>query len=126
MILVDTNILVDFFNNPTKEYAKIFAEQDVAVCGIVQAELLHGAASEKQVSLIKDMFVGLKYIDMKADDWISLGLFLLQLRKFGLKVPFPDAVISYLSLKEDCELWTRDKHFLLIKDKINELRLFSL
>lgn len=35
MILVDTNILVDFFNNPTKEYAKVFAEQDVAVCGIV-------------------------------------------------------------------------------------------
>ncbi|MCR5125621.1 MAG: PIN domain-containing protein [Treponema sp.] len=125
MILVDTNILVDFFNKPTEEFAQIFAKEDVAVCGVVQAELLHGATSEKQISAIQDMFTGLKYIDIKVEDWIQIGLFLLRLRKCGLKVPFPDAVIAFLAIKENCEVWTRDKHFSLIKEKIPELKLFS-
>ena len=125
MILADTNILVDFFNEPSKEFAQVFAKEDVAICGVVQAELIHGAISEKQVSAIKDMFTGLKYIDVMAQDWISIGLFLLRLRKNGLKVPFPDAVIACLAIKENCTVWTRDKHFSLIKDKIPEFQIFS-
>ena len=124
MILVDTNILVDFFFFFSLEQAKVFAENEVAICGVVEAELLHGATSEKQVKMIKNMFTGLKYIDVSACDWIEIGLFLLRLRKSGLAVPFADAVIAYLAIRDNCSVWTRDKHFSLIKEKVPELRLF--
>ena len=126
MIIVDTNILIDFFNEPTTQYAKVFAEKDVCICGVVQAELLHGAKSDKQISQIKAMFTGLNYVAIEANDWIEIGLFLLRLRKGGLKVPFPDAVIAYLAVKLNGEVWTNDKHFSLIKEKVPELRLFVL
>lgn len=32
MILVDTNIIIDFWDNPSDEYAKIFEENEIATC----------------------------------------------------------------------------------------------
>ena len=34
MILVDTNILIDFLKNPTKEKESIFQENEIATCGV--------------------------------------------------------------------------------------------
>ena len=47
MILADTNIFIDFWNNPTKELTEIFAKEDV------DGGLIGGAA-------------------LKADDFISI------------------------------------------------------
>lgn len=126
MILADTNILIDFFNNPSTEYAIIFAKESIATCGVVQAELLHGALSEKQVETIKEIFTSLEYIDIEANDWINIGLFLLRLRKLGISVPFTDAVIAYLAIKTNSQVWTHVKHFYIIKEKIPELLLLSV
>ena len=48
MILVDTNIIIDFWDKPTEKAKKIFAENDIAICGVVKAELLRGSNSDKQ------------------------------------------------------------------------------
>ena len=43
MILVDTNIIIDFWDKPTDETRKIFEDNDVAICGVIKTELLRGS-----------------------------------------------------------------------------------
>lgn len=124
MILVDTNILIDFFNFPTKIVYDIFLNENIAICGAVQAELLHGAKSDTQVNEILKMFDGLQYIDIQKDDWNKVGLFLRVLRRNGLSVPLADAIIAYLALKNNCKIWTNDNHFKLIQFIMPNLKLF--
>lgn len=37
MILADTNIFIDFWNNPTEDLKNVFIKEDIAVCGVVRA-----------------------------------------------------------------------------------------
>ena len=53
MILVDTNIIIDFWNNPTAASAKIFSENDIALCGVIKTELLRGSKSANDFAQIQ-------------------------------------------------------------------------
>ena len=35
MIFVDTNILIDFWKNPTSEKQLIFEQEEIATCGVI-------------------------------------------------------------------------------------------
>ncbi len=35
MIIADTNIIIDFWNNPTEKARHIFASNDIATCGSI-------------------------------------------------------------------------------------------
>lgn len=125
MILVDTNILIDFFNAPTSEAATVFLYNNVATCGIVHAELLHGSKDEKDSAAIQAMLSGLGYVELTKDDWTQVGLLLARLRGCGLSVPMADAIIAYLALREDAEIWTNDRHFTLMKAVLPGMRIFE-
>ena len=43
MILVDTNIIIDFWDKPTEDVRKIFEENERATCGVIKTELLRGS-----------------------------------------------------------------------------------
>ncbi|WP_296690592.1 hypothetical protein [Treponema sp. UBA6852] len=43
---------------------------------------------------------------------------------YRLAVPFQDAMIAYLAIKHDCEVWTNDKHFRLMQVVLPSLILF--
>lgn len=47
MVLTDTNIFIDFWNNPTETLIKSFEQEEIVICGVIRAELLHGAVSDK-------------------------------------------------------------------------------
>lgn len=47
MILVDTNVIIDFWDKPTEEVKNILEENDIAICGVIKTELLRGSNSEK-------------------------------------------------------------------------------
>ena len=85
MILVDTNIIIDFWDKPTIEVEKIFAE----------------------------------------NDWLNLAKLFIVLKKKGLVVPFQDGVIAYLAIKNNCEVWTDDKHFKLMQSALPDLKLYT-
>ncbi len=110
MILVDTNVIIDFWNKPNDESAKIFENNEIATCGVIKTELLRGSNSEEQFS---------------QKDWISLSKQFIALKQNGLAVPFQDAMIAYLAIKHNCELWTNDKHFKLMQVVLPELKLFN-
>ena len=124
MILADTNVIIDFWDNPNDEYARIFEDNEIATCGVIKTELLRGSNSEKQVSQIEEALNDFTYFSFSEKDWISLSKLFITLKKNGLAVPFQDAMIAYLAIKHDCEVWTNDKHFKLMQVVLPSLRLF--
>lgn len=66
------------------------------------------------------------YLSFSEKDWISLARQFITLKKNGLVVPFQDAMIVYIAIKNNCEVWTNDKHFKLMQIVFPELKLFTL
>lgn len=65
------------------------------------------------------------YLNFAENDWVALAKQFITLKKHGLVVPFQDAMIAFLAIKYDCEVWTNDKHFKLMQTAIPQLKLFS-
>jgi predicted nucleic acid-binding protein len=126
MILVDTNVIIDFWDKPTEEAKNVFEDNDIAICGVIKTELLRGSNSEKQFSQMEEALNDFTYLSFSEKDWISLAKQFITLKKNGLVVPFQDAMIAYLAIKNDCKVWTNDKHFKLMQVVSPELKLFSL
>ncbi len=125
MVLVDTNIIIDYWNNPDERLTQVFNEEDVAICGIVEAELLHGARSEKELENIAESISCFEKLPV-GERWNQLGHMLCRLRRSGVSLPFTDAVIAQVAINNGVSLLTNDNHFKLIANIIPELRLFEL
>ena len=123
MILVDTNIIIDFWNNPTAASAKIFSENDIALCGVIKTELLRGRKSVNDFAQIQTTLEDFYYLNFVENDWIALAKQFITLKKNGLVVTFQDAIIAFLAIKYGCEVWTNDKHFKLMQTVLPELKL---
>ncbi len=126
MILADTNIIIEFWKNPTQEVKNIFLTKKVAICGIVKAELMHGAKSPKDTKRILSALNGFDYILIDDYVWEQLGEFLYRLRKNGISIPFQDALIAILAINQNLMLWSADKHFKMIQKIFPKLQLFHL
>ncbi len=126
MILVDTNVIIDFWDKPTEEVKNILEENDIAICGVIKTELLRGSNSEMQFSQMEEALNDFTYLSFSEKDWISLVRQFITLKKNGLVVPFQDALIAYIAIKNNCEVWTNDKHFKLMQIVFPELKLFTL
>jgi len=126
MIFVDTNVIIDFWRNPTKEGIELFQRNEIATSGIVLAELLHGARSEKEIQKIMHALSDFSFYEIKHDDWYEIGMMLNKLRKEGLKIPFQDVMLAYIVISNNFLFWTKDKHFSYIKKHYKSLQLYSL
>ena len=124
MILVDTNILIDFLKNPTKEKESIFKENEIATCGVIFTELLGCSKNPKESEKLKTALECFEYLTFEKQDWLEVACLFAKLKKSGLTIPFQDGIIAYLAIKNDCQLWTLDNHFKLIQTVVPVLKLF--
>lgn len=81
MILVDTNIIIDFWDKPTIEVEKIFAENPVAVCGVIKTELLRGSNSDYEFSKMEKALDDFAYLNFAENDWLNLAKQFIVLNK---------------------------------------------
>ena len=125
MILVDTNIIIDYWKNPSDEYKEFFIDNEVAICGIVEAELIHGVRNKKQINQILSALANFNRIKIDDSLWIDVGTLLFKLKTSGITIPFQDVVLCALALKHDLTIWSKDNHFNLIRSVIMELKLIQ-
>lgn len=125
MILVDTNIIIDFWDKPSEEAKKVFEENEIATCGVIKTELLRGSNSNKQFLQIAEALNDFSYLSFSENDWFGLSKQFITFKQNGLAVPFQDAMIEYIAIKYDCKVWTNDKHFKLMQVVLPELKLFN-
>lgn len=123
MILLDTNIVIDMINNHEDVHWNLLRQDSVVLCGIVIAELYRGIRNAKEESAIELFVNSVDSIPLIESDWKQIGLFIAKLRNAGLIVPVQDAIISYLAIKHNCKVSTRDKHFKLISRAEEKLQL---
>jgi hypothetical protein len=125
VILVDTNIIIDFWNNASSALKSVFTEETAAICGIIKAELMHGAESEEDLLIISKALSDFEYIPLDEAIWDEVGGLSYRLRINGITVPFQDVVLCALALRHGLLLWSNDSHFALIKTVIKDLKLFN-
>lgn len=125
MILVDTNIIIDFWKNPDQEKIDIFKNNEIAICHVILVELIHGAKSEKQKVKIKEALSEFHMLPIDEETWEFFGDLLYKLRTSGVTVPFQDALIAAVAIKNNCLIWTNDKHFPMISSVVEELKFLE-
>ena len=125
MILIDTNVIVDLWKNPSDKAKDIIRDNEVCICGVIRSELLHGAYSERNLEEISRKLDLLEEINIKDNQWDRFGRFLYKLRTNGVSLPYADAIIAFTAITNDVIVLTRDKHFRLIKEVFPQLQLYK-
>jgi tRNA(fMet)-specific endonuclease VapC len=107
MILCDTNILIEFYNNNPSVIQNLrgVGQENLAISAITQAELYYGALNKRELQRIKKhlSLLHLYHVDIAIS---NLSLELLETYVLGNKLSLPDAVISATALVHDVELYT--------------------
>ena len=93
MILIDSNILIDYYRNRKSELAKKIDSMKIAICGVVKSEVLHGAKTNEELDNILSSFTTFDLLPIDEYDFEGVGLILKNLRENGVTVPLTDVMI---------------------------------
>ncbi len=114
-VLIDTSVWIDYFkakNNPVaKGVDDILTYSDVYVPKIIIAELIQGAKSEKEISIIEEFTGAFNIVDQSKETWVKAGKLSYSMKKKGLSVNLADCYIAMIAAENNCKVLTMDKHF---------------
>ncbi len=125
MIMVDTNIIIDYLHGDGTFLKTIMQSDEIATCGIVYAELLHGIKSKKEKNHIADAISEFHWIKTNEDIWETVGDHLNILRMDGVNIPFQDGVLATLCIQSGIPIASQDKHSLQLKKVLPALELYE-
>ena len=116
MILIDTSAWLfalkkDFHPVIKKRIEQLLVETDIAICGMIELELLGGTRSEKEYLRLKNRLDPLYYIEADKALCDLASKLAFDLKRKGISVPYADIVIATSALKERATLVHADSHF---------------
>ena len=115
LVIVDTSEWVQYFRvsgSPEgTEVRRLLEADEVAMVGIVYAELLRRARNQDQFRILNEQLSALPYLEMTKQTWNSTGEILSDLERRGESVSLPDAAIAALALEYGLRVFSRDAHF---------------
>jgi predicted nucleic acid-binding protein len=114
-ILIDTSVWIAYFRNQSALFvdfvAKIVKNHEICVPQIVLAELMQGAKSEKELSVIAEFMEAFTIIGQTDQTWVKSGRLSYELRKKGKNVNLTDCYIVVMAQENNCAVLTLDRHF---------------
>lgn len=124
MILVDTSVWIEFLrgNIAFESLAGLIEQAQVATIGAVFGELLQGARSQGEVSVLKEYWNNLAHLD-DAALWFQAGLLSFQGQYFSKGIGLVDAAIVAAARKNQCPVWTLDKR---LQSVLRQSELFAI
>ena len=115
LVLVDTCAWIDFLRYQEGELgnqvAVLIENKQVAITGVIIAELLQGVKTEKQQQQINLLINSVMSFPAQEIDWINAGLLLQKLRSQGITLLLTDALIAVIAQRYQVKVLTIDKHF---------------
>lgn len=115
MVIADTSVWIPYFTDPgSAEKQAIDAlmdERELALVGVVLAELLQGCRASKESQEILEAFTALDFLDSTRSNWQRAGELSASLRRNGITIPLTDILIAALALEHNCLVYTLDPHF---------------
>ena len=86
-VLIDTSVWIDYFQDTKSAGSELMDEilthGDVYVPKVVIAELIQGARSEKEISVIKEFVEAFKIVEEGKETWYKAGKLSYDLKKKG-------------------------------------------
>ena len=120
-VLVDTSVWIDFFRKKEPAHglvSDLMGAERICSIGIVLAELLQGAKSMKEISVIKDFIHVFEFLTETPQSWEEAGILSFRLRGKGRTVGLSDCFIAIMSKRYDVTLLSFDQDFAVIKEEI--------
>lgn len=115
MVIADTSIWIPFFNRPDsaeKTALDILIDADeVALVGVVLAELLQGCRTPSERDALSDALLALPYYEVTQSTWLQTGDLSAALLRKGVTLPLSDLIIAALAIEQDCRIYSLDTHF---------------
>jgi predicted nucleic acid-binding protein len=127
-ILVDTSAWIEFFRKKEPWYSAISGLMDdkrVCCSGIILAELIQGAKSEKELEVLRDFRHVFEFLEESVDLWQSAGELCNTLLRKGKSVGLSDCYLAASAKAHKVKVLTLDKHFAVIKDAVG-IGLYSI
>jgi predicted nucleic acid-binding protein len=114
-IIVDTSVWIEYFRNQSAALVGFVTEvvknRQVCVPRIVLAELMQGAKSERELSVIGEFMEAFTIIDQTDQTWLNAGRLSYELKRKGKNINLTDCYIAVLAQENDCAVLTLDRHF---------------
>ena len=114
-VLIDTSVWIEYFRNQSSGLvgfvAEIVKDREICVPGVILAELMQGAKSEKELSVIAEFMDAFTIIDQTDQTWVKAGRLSHELRKKGKNVNLMDCYIAVIAQENNCAVLTLDQHF---------------
>ncbi|OGP53718.1 MAG: hypothetical protein A2Y65_01360 [Deltaproteobacteria bacterium RBG_13_52_11] len=128
-VLVDTSIWIEFFKKkeaPIREgLIQLLEKGATCYTGIIALELYRGAKTEREVSVLDDLFMSIERFIEGEETHKEAGLMGRELAHKGIVVGAVDLLIARLALENTLSLFSLDKHFDIIAQWF-PLKLYQL
>jgi predicted nucleic acid-binding protein len=130
LFLIDTSVWIFALrrgrNEAIARRVDALLEQDTAAtCGLVELELLGGAARRSELTRLRSRLRGLHQLSIDSQDWHYGADVSFTLRRHGITVPPTDALLAAVALRHDAVLLHADRDFDLVA-RHHPLRVESL
>jgi len=125
MILVDSSVWIEYFkgNKQTLALNKLLDLNNICVNDLILAELLP-SINHKKENVLKELVLTITKIPLNIN-WNTIIYMQTQNLKNGInKVGIADLIIAQNVIDNDLELYTLDRHFVLMSE-LHNFRLFS-
>ena len=123
MILVDTSVLIDFFqgkqNNPTQKLKTVLHHQvPFGITSFIFQEVLQGTSSEKEYRLLKDYLESQRFYHPKdpVNSFAGAAKIYYKCKKKGVTIRSSvDCLVAQISIEHNLPLLHNDRDFELMK-----------
>lgn len=102
-----------------------FGDHGLRICGVVWAEILHGARTVEDASALRHALGAFPRLPIGENTWDALGEALALLRARGLPMPFQDVLLAMVAIENKADLWSYDAHFRSLAQVLPGLVLFD-
>jgi predicted nucleic acid-binding protein len=113
-VLVDTSFWIEFFRQHEPCYglvSKLIDDEKVICCGLVLAELMQGAKSDKELAVLDDFLHVFSFIPETPELWAAAGKLSARLRRKGITVGLSDCFIAMAAAAAKVQVASLDSHF---------------
>ncbi len=118
-ILVDTSVWIEFFKKKEPWHSAVSGlidDKRICCVGLVLAELLQGAKSEKELGVLRDFRHVFEFLDESVDLWQAVGELSHALVRKGKTIGLSDCYLAVAAKAHKAMILTLDRHFEVIKD----------
>ncbi|MEW6427458.1 MAG: PIN domain-containing protein [Thermodesulfobacteriota bacterium] len=127
-VLIDTSVWISFFRKQEPCYETVgglIDEGRICCCGLILAELLQGAKSTAEQTILADFPAVFDFIREDVETWANAGRLSCSLRQKGITIGLADCFIAVAAATNGVPLATLDKHFGELAGRAG-LKLFPL